>query len=217
MRRRTFVELTAAGSVVTLGAGCVGGEEDEPADVDDDSEPVESGGGDDEPPDESAADEDDGDAEAEYVDAADGQVELAYGEPAELSNGVSVTPQGVVEVAEQLGDAQPDEAGAFAVLELAAENGGDEEARLPDPTDPGLFLLYDDQQVEPVFRYEVFSSTEYEEYDGGDLQGGVHREGHILFGVDAGVSPEDIDFLWQDDFLVASELEGDIDVRWTAE
>lgn len=222
MRRRTFVELTAAGSLVTLGAGCVGDEGDGDtgdtgAATDDDAETTDGGGDDEEASDEPAGgDDDDGNGESavEYVDEADGQVELAYGEAAELSNGVVVTAHGVTEVAEELGGAQPDEAEAFAVLELEGENGGDEEARLPDPTDPGLFLLYDDQQVEPVFRYEVFDATDYEDYEGGDLQGGVRREGHVLFGVDSDVDPDEIDFLWQDDFLVTGDLDGDVDVRW---
>lgn len=93
-------------------------------------------------------------------------------------------------------------------------NDSDEERTLPDVTDPGLYLLYEDQQVEPTFRYGAFQEIEHEPYEGDDVQPGARREGWILFEVGAGLSEADIDFLWQDDMWVVED--GEVNVLWTA-
>lgn len=155
-------------------------------------------------------------SESEYVDEIDGQVERIYGEQAVLSNGVIVIAHGVT-IEEELGGEEPEERDAFALVEIEAVNDGEEEARLPEQTDPGVELLFGDQQVGPTFRYGAFRESDYEQYESDHVQPGVRREGHILYEVDAGFSEDDIDFLWQDDYFVASDLDGVINVRWTAD
>lgn len=195
--RRSFLLLTGTGFAVSL-AGCIGAEDDEDEpDVDEEEE-----------------EEEETEPESEYVDEVDAQVELVYGDTAHLSNGVEVTIHGI-EVEEELDHEVPEEREAFAFAEIEAYNGSDAEARLPAVTYPGIELLYEDQQVEPVLRSAMFEDTDYEHYIGGDVQPDVRREGHILYEVDSGLSESDIDFLWQDEIFVAEELDGVIDVRWT--
>lgn len=208
-RRKYF--LTAGAGLVGLLAGCTG-EDDEG-----DEEEEDTGGNGDATAeeDEEEAPEEEG-SEAEFVDQADDQVELVYGDAAQLSNGVAVTVRGI-EVHEELGGEVPEEREAFALAEMEAVNNSDSEARLPQATDPALELLYEDQQVGPTFRSIVFSNSDYEGYEGASVQPGVRREGYILYEVGSGLSESDIDFLWQDEIFVAEGLEGAINVRWTAD
>lgn len=151
----------------------------------------------------------------EFVDQAQGQVELQYGETAALSNGVMVTAHGV-QTTDQLGEEVPEERGAFALVELEAVNEGDDASRLPMVTDPGLQVLFEDQQVDPTFNYSAFQQTEYQPYEGDEVEPGVRRAGYVLYAVAAGLSESDIDFLWQDDLFVVADLDETVNVRWTA-
>lgn len=209
MRRRTFLAVT--GSMAIAGCGSTddgdaegGGDTPETTDQQDDT-----GGGETTEGEETATEQ----QNAEYVNQADGQVELAFGEAARVENGVEVTAHGV-SLEESSGGEEPEERDLFAFLEIEAVNTSEEERRLPAATDPDLYLLYGDQQVETTFRSGAFSDSEYEQYEGGDVQGGVRREGSILFEVDEGFEGE-IDFLWQDDYFVAENVDGGIDVRWS--
>lgn len=215
MDRRKFV-LMSGGVFMTALAGCAsdsGETSDESSDdtsdngvEDNDGVEDENGNGEDE------GEEESGDTESDYVDEIDGQVELAYGEVAELSNGVEFTVHSVT-VEDELGGEVPEERGAFAVLEVEGYNGGDEEQRLPSAMGGEIELLFGDQQVGVVFRSAVWRETDYEEYEGHEVQPGVRREGNILFEVDSGLDQADIDVLWQGGFLY--DTEEDIEVRWT--
>jgi hypothetical protein len=211
--RRRVIILSGGAFTIAL-AGCTGAEDDDEADPNeaeaeaDEEEPEEEEPEEEEPEEEEEAD-------VEYVDEADEQVVLSYGETAALSNGIEVTVHGV-EIYDELSDEEPEERDQFALLHIEAENTSDEPRELPSRTHPDLYLLYGDQQVEPTFRAAAYRDEDYEQFEGDEVQGGVHREGHILFEVDEGYTQEDIDFLWQDEIFVTGDLDGDVDVRWTA-
>lgn len=222
MRRRTY--LIGLATTTTI-AGCTGDEEDDDAG---EPEPEETNDSEGEPDDNSSENDDlegaddveednageDGE-ESEFVDGAGEQIQLAYGERAEMSNGVWVTIHGIEEVSTEIAGEQPDELEAFAVVHVEAANEGDAEARLPDPVGPDFELLYEDQQVGTAFRSRIFSETDYEEYEGHDVQPGVRREGHMLFEVsNPNLEQSDIDVLFQQS-LPAEDLDGEVDVRWT--
>lgn len=153
---------------------------------------------------------------AEFVDEAEGQVQLSYGETATLSNGVETTVHGV-EVVHGAGDHTPGERDAFALVEVETVNGGDGQATILSHTDPGIYVLYEDRQVDQTFDYGLFSELEQEPYEvNEEVQAGVRREGYILFEVGAGLTEADIDFLWQDRHFVAADLDGEINVRWSS-
>lgn len=209
MRRRTFLAVTGSMAVAGCGSSDDGngnGGGDTPTATDEQNDP---GGGETTAGEGTATEQ----QNAEYVNQADGQVQLAFGETARVENGVEVTAHGV-SLEESAGGEEPRERDLFAFLQMEAVNTSEEEQRLPAATDPDLYLLYGDQQVEPTFRSAAFSDSEYQQYEGGDVQGGVRREGSILFEVDEGFEGE-IDFLWQDDYFVAENVDGSIDVRWS--
>lgn len=123
-RRKYF--LTAGAGLVGLLAGCTGeGDEEEEEDTGGNGDATAE-------EDEEEAPEEEG-SEAEFVDQADDQVELVYGDAAQLSNGVAVTVRGI-EVHEELGGEVPEEREAFALAEMEAVNNSDSEARLPQAT-----------------------------------------------------------------------------------
>lgn len=163
-----------------------------------------------------ADEEEDEPTDAEFVDEVDGQIELTYGETAVLSNGVEVTGHGV-ETFDELSDEEPEERDQFALLKLEAENTADEANELPSRTHPDVYLLFEDQQIESTINSAAFRDEEFNQYDGDEVQGGVNREGYILYEVDDGLTESDIDFLWQDEIFVTGDLDGDADVLWTAE
>lgn len=147
-----------------------------------------------------------------YVDEVNEQVTLAYGETAELSNGVTFTIHGI-EIHESLGEEEPENRDAFVVVEATAENTSDKERMLPDAT-LGIEILFEDVQDESVFSYGALDEGGYEPLEGGNVQPGVRREGVMLFEVDDGYGEDEIDILWQDPFFVPDD--GEVDVRWTA-
>ena len=209
MRRRTFLAVTGTAAFAGCGStedGNGDGSEDTPNATDEQNDPGGTG-----------TDEGEGTTteqqDAEYVNQADGQVELAFGETARVENGVEVTAHGI-SLEESSGGEDPEERDLFAFLEIEAVNTSEAERRLPEATDPDLYLLYGDKQVENTFRSGAFSGSEYEQYEGGDVQGGVRRQASILFEVEEGYEGE-IDFLWQDSYFVAEDVDGEIDVRWT--
>lgn len=118
---------------------------------------------------------------------------------------------------DELSGEQPEEDNEFALLHLESVNSGEEENRLPHWTDPDVYLLFEDKQIEPTINSAAFQDVEYEKYEGGDVQPGVRREGYALFEVTAGLSEADIDFLWQDEIFVTEDLDGNANVLWTAE
>lgn len=150
----------------------------------------------------------------ENVDEVDGQVTLAYGETAHVSNGVETTVyEGTFY--DQMGDEVPEERDRFLVVPVEAVNTNDEPRRIPDQID-SWEVLFGDQQLSNVFRSGALDAEDYQALEGGDVQAGVRREGVLLFEVDEGFETGDIDVLWQDSYGVAANLEGDIDVRWSA-
>ncbi len=152
-----------------------------------------------------AADEAGEEADDPYVDGVDEQVVLAYGETARLSNGVEVTVHGL-SFEDSFGDfTDPD--GQFALLHVEATNGGDEAERFPRDRD--FVLLHDGQQFDSTFVTEM---DDYDEFDGGEVQPGVTREGYVVFDVPDDLAEDDLDAVWYDDFLGTN-----IDVRWTAD
>ena len=219
MNRRTFLYGIGATSATIPLAGCGEAETEPTGGADDDTEPAgdDNGTGDGSPTDDVSVDDgDDTDdsVESEYVDRPwdedHDQVMLKYGETARVSNGVEFTVHGV-EVREQVGEQTPDERDAWVLVALEAENTSEAEQSLPMY---GLDIIFGNQQTGPTFNYGAMREEGLPEFDGGDVQGGVHREGIMLFEVDEGFGPEDIDVLWQDNFMVAPE-DNDIDVRWT--
>ena len=212
--------IALTGTVVTTGlVGCLGDEdesndsgsaESEDANQDAEEEPDNSTNSD-----ESTDKEENKAANWDYVDEADTQVELTYGETAALSNGVEVIAHGV-ETFDELSGEQPAERDEFALLHLESVNNGDEENRLPAWTDPDVYLLFEDQQIKPTINSAAFQDVEYEQFEGGDVQPGVRREGHVLFEVIADLTEADINFLWQDEIFVTGDLDGNANVLWTA-
>ncbi|AHG05186.1 hypothetical protein HALDL1_05370 [Halobacterium sp. DL1] len=151
----------------------------------------------------------------EFVDEVDGQVSLAYGETARVSNGVEVTvSEGTLY--DQMGDQVPQNRDQFLVVPVGAANTSDEPQTIPDQTD-SWEVLFADQQVANVFRIGALQAEGYTAFEGGDVQGGVRREGVLLFEVDSGIAASDVDVLWQDSLWVTGNLDGDADVRWSAD
>ena len=219
MNRRTFLYGIGATSATISLAGC-GEAETEPTGGADDAtpEPVDddNGTGDGSPSDEVTDDGDDPDdsVDSEYVDRPwdedHDQIMLEYGETARVSNGVEITVHGL-EVWDEVGGEQPDERDAWVLVALEAENTSDTEQNLPGH---GFDIIFGDQQTGQTFHYGAMNAEGLPRYEGEAVQGGVHREGIMLFELDDGFGPEDIDLLWQDNFMVPPE-EHDIDVRWT--
>jgi hypothetical protein len=114
-----------------------------------------------------------------------------------------------------MGDEQPEERDAFAVLQVTTRNTRDEQNPLPDATDIWE-LFYGDQQIGQSFNFAALEAEGYSQLEGGTVQGGVTREGAILFEVDGGFSSDEIDALWSDNFQYVEEVGQTIDVRWTA-
>lgn len=199
-------------------AGCTGDDDEEaPPEPDDDDgadDTMDDDEADDTADDGDEADDapDDDEESPEHVDEVDGQVSLTYGETASVSNGVEMTAHGI-ELYDELGDEVPEERDQFAFLHLEAENTSDEPRELGSAT--GFELLFGDQQVDGVIGAALFREGGYERIDLDDVQGGVSREGHLLYEVDADLTQADIDCLWQDSAFVAGDLDGEIDVRWT--
>lgn len=218
-RRRFLYGIGATTATISL-AGCGEAETEPTGGTDDETEPAEDGNGvGDESPTDAVTDNGDNDgggANSPYVDEAGQQVMLQYGETAQLSNGVEFTIHGV-EVRETLGDQHPEERDAFVLVAAESENTSDEQQRVPDAIGSGVEILFGDQQVGPTFNVTGMREAGLPRLEGGEVQGGVHREGVMLYEVDEGFGPEEIDVLWQDRFLVAPEGSDGIDVRWTAD
>lgn len=152
---------------------------------------------------------------AEFVDEVDEQVTLSYGETARVSNGIVVTLHEPI-LYDRMGDHVPEARDRFLVVPVEAVNTSDEPRTLPDSTD--LWdVLFGDQQLGNVFNSSALRAEGYDGLDGGEVQGGVRREGVLLFEVDEGFEIAEIDVLWQDEFWIAGDLDGDIDVRWSAD
>jgi hypothetical protein len=152
---------------------------------------------------------------SEYVDEVDRQVSLAYGETAAVSNGVETTvSEGTLY--DQMGTQTPQERDRFLVVPVEATNTSDQPRTIPDQTD-SWEVLFGDQQLDNVFRFGALGAEGYQALEGGEVQGGVRREGVLLFEVDEGFEIGDIDVLWQDRLWVSGNLDGDIDVRWSAD
>lgn len=152
---------------------------------------------------------------SQNVDEVDGQVSLAYGETAAVSNGVETTvSEGTLY--DQMGDETPVERDRFLVVPVEAVNTSDQPRTIPDQTD-SWEVLFGDQQVSNVFRFGALDAEDLQAFEGGDVQGGVRREGVLLFEVAEGFATDEIDVLWQDSFGVAADLDGIIDVRWSAD
>jgi hypothetical protein len=153
-------------------------------------------------------------SEVEYVDDVQGQVGLAYGETAHVSNGVQTTVyEGTLY--DQMGSEVPEDRDRFLAVPVEAENTSDEPRTIPDQID-SWEVLFGDQQLDNVFRYGALRGEDLQAFEGGDVQAGVRREGVLLFEVDEGFETNEFDVLWQDSYGVAADLEGDIDVRWGA-
>lgn len=202
MQRRNFI-VAGGAATTTLLAGCTGSDDDEEengGDEGDEEEPAENGDADEE--------EENGEEgeHAEFIDEADDQIELEYGEEAEHSNGMIAIAHGL-EFEDQLGDFDEPDQGQFALLEFEARNEGDEAERTPSAWQD-IVLLHDNNQYDSEFVSDMGGR---EEYDDGEIQPDVTREGYIAFDVPGDLDEGDLDTLWHDDFLGAN-----IDVRWTA-
>lgn len=152
---------------------------------------------------------------AEYVDEVDGQITISYGETARVSNGVEVTVHDPTHY-DMMGDGVPEDRDRFLVVPVEAVNTSDEPRTLPDPTD-SWDVLFGDQQLGNVFNFSALRAEGYDSLDGGEVQGGVRREGVLLFEVDEGFEIDEIDVLWQDSWWVSGDLDGDINVRWSTD
>lgn len=172
-----------------------------------------TGDGEDGESEETTTENDGGDTQ--NVDEIDGQVSLAFGETATVSNGVETTVyEGTLYG--QMGDQTPQQRDRFLVVPVEAVNTSDQARMIPDQTH-SWEVLFGDQQVSNVFRIGALDAEGYQAFEGGEVQAGVRREGVLLFEVDEGYATDDIDVLWQDEFLVAANLDGGIDVRWSAD
>lgn len=157
----------------------------------------------------------DGDtSDAEYVNQANEQVVLEYGETARVSTGLQATVHGVT-LYDQMGDEQPEERDQFAVVQISTENTSDGQLDLPGAGGGGWEIFYGDQQHSQTFNYTALGAEDYEGLEGGTVQGGVTREGYILFEISEGYSETEIDTLWSDNFQFIEESGERIDVRWT--
>lgn len=222
----SVIGLAVTGAVAGCSSESSDDVETEPAGDGDDSESTEevstteaeNRGGASEPTDEVETTEEietteDTGADSEFVNEIDGQVILEYEETAHLSTGVNVTAHGLT-LYDQMGDEQPEERDAFAVLEVTTKNTSDQQRDLPSDTG-GWEVFYGNTQVDQTFRYGALDAEDYTGLEGGTVQGGVKREGVILFEVNDGFSEDEIDALWSDNFLYIEESGQRIDVRWT--
>jgi hypothetical protein len=149
------------------------------------------------------------------VDEAEGQVSLAYGETATMSNGVETTvSEGTLY--DQLGDRAPEERDRFLVVPVESVNTSDDPRTIPDQTH-SWEVRFGDRQVGNSFDSLALDAEGYQAFEGGDVQGGVRRDGVLLFEVDEGYAADEVNVLWQDEFLVAADLDGVVDVRWSAD
>lgn len=232
MQRRKFVELVVAGAGTVGIAGCSesGGGGDSGGN--DGGEAADGMSGQDGAPEDDTDDggeesTDDGtestdgqegdstDTGGTFVDETSEQVTLAYGETARVSNGVQATvSQGTVY--DQMGDEAPAERDRFLVVPVTAENTSDEARTIPGEIYTWE-VLFGNQQVGNVFNTLALEAEGYQSIEGGEVQAGVQREGVLLFEINDSVEASDVDVLWQDSFLVAGELDGSIDVRWSAD
>jgi len=217
-KRREYLSLLALAASGAF-AGCIGDGDDEPEEDDteeDDTEESEVEDADDGDDVEGEDEEPDGgedEPESEYVDEVDEQVVLEYGETAHVSTGVEVTVHGIT-LYNQMGDEQPEERDVFVVLEVDTINSSDEQRYLPDATSQWE-VFYGDQQVDQTFNQSALDAEGYVQLEGRDVQGGVSREGVILFEINDGYDADEIDVLWFDNFQVVEEVGQEIDVRWT--
>lgn len=200
-RRKTLISISGVAAMAL--AGCAGNDEtsadDESVDPDDDTA---DGNGDD-------TDDESESESSGYADEQDEQVEVSYGEQIELSNGVVATAHGFV-FEDQLGNpdfpSEPDEGYQYALLEFEATNNSDEAERLPRAW-MDFQLLHNGSQYDTA---TVLGLEEYEEYDGGEVQPGVTREGVVVFEVPEDTDESDLDLVWHDDFLGSN-----INIRWS--
>lgn len=197
--------IAGIGSVSTIAiAGCAG-DGDESADTR--SDDTETDSNDEVDPDDDEGDSNDG-AESEYIDEVDDQVTLSYGETASLSNGTQITAHDF-EFETSLGQfSEADEGMHFALLYLRGENTGSSAERLPQPWFD-FSVLHNSSQTNADHG---FGMEDYDEFEGGEIQPGIVREGYVVFEVPSDLDQSNLDTIWFDDFLGTS-----IDVRWTDE
>jgi hypothetical protein len=213
--RRSVLAIGGAGLVGAL-AGCTG--DDDNGDANDgDEEPDDNGNGDNgtgENGDGNGENEDehddDGNGEGangsdEYIDEADEQVELSYGEEALHSEGMVAVAHGL-EFEDQLSDFDEPDEGQYALLEFEARNEGEDAQRTPSAW-RDIILLHNGSQYDSEFVSDMGGR---DEYDDGEIQPDVERRGFIAFDVPSDLDESDLDAVWHDDFLGAN-----IDVRWS--
>jgi hypothetical protein len=61
------------------------------------------------------------------------------------------------------------------------------------------------------YEYETYYGDDEDEYEGGEVQAGIVREGFILYAVPEELSKSDIQIAWSDSYF-----DGDVAVRWSA-
>ena len=210
--RRKMVVLTSTAAIMSL-AGCASenGDGSDDADDTDDGDDAPIADDADDTGDAEPDDDDDDQSDAAYIDDQDDTVILAFGDTAELSNGITITTLDIHFEAE-LGDEdrprEPDEGNQWALVELHGENTSDEAERLPTPW-MDFALITNGSQYDPT---SVLDTNPYEEFDGGEIQPGIEREGVVVFEVPEELERADLEVVWHDDFLDAN-----IDVRWSDE
>lgn len=231
MERRKFVELVVASASIVGIAGCSESDDGGDSGGDDGENEADGMSGQDGASEDDAGEEagdsedgtestdgqedDSGETGGSFVDETSEQVTLAYGETARVSNGVQATVSQRT-VYDQMGDEEPAERDRFLVVPVTAENTSDEARTIPGEIHTWE-VLFGNQQVGNVFNTLALEAEGYQSIEGGEVQAGVQREGVLLFEIHDSVEASEVDVLWQDSFLVAGELDGSIDVRWSAD
>ena len=101
----------------------------------------------------------------------------------------------------------PENGGQWLFVDVFVKNNTGQ-ARL-SPSTRDFVLLFGNQQSDPE-GFILDDPIDYgPQFDGGELQPGVEREGWILFEVPQGISVEDIRIAWSD-----TTIEGELSVGW---
>lgn len=192
MNRRKLLIVTGTTAIPAL-AGCTGDEEadDGEAEADEEVEDEDSGTeeendeAEEEPEDDEEDEEvgDDNGDDTSYIDEADGAINLMFGETAAVSFGIEYTVQDLelVDEYERESTGRTEEApdgSQYAIVSVSVHNGHDGRVRLPRATE---FAILDGEGGQ--YDRDVYGHAD--EYEGGEVQPDISREGIIMYEIPA--------------------------------
>jgi hypothetical protein len=188
MHRRKLLMVTGTITIPAL-AGCTGDEETDNGEVEADEEEEDEESGTEEENDEAEEepeddeDDEDGGDDASYIDETDGPIDLMFGETAAVSFGIEYTVQDLelVDEYEREGTGRTEEApdgSQYAIVSVSVHNGHDGRVLLPRATE---FAILDGEGGQ--YDRDVYGHAD--EYEGGEVQPDITREGIIMYEIPA--------------------------------